>query len=290
MLGARVIAASSAPLGLTPGLAARVQLDDGRRVFVKAAGVSRGRDEVEKLRREAWVLAGLPPATPAPRLLGVYDDGRWVAVVSTSVDGRPPALPWRRDELERVLAAVTECAEATTPSPLPAPRFVVDWAADLTGWRRLAANPDVPLPAGVDAWASRHRDRLATLEASWPAAADGQTLLHGDLRADNILLTDERVWFVDWPSVSVGAAWLDLIYLLPGVAVSAGVDPENVVTSHPLTRDVDPAALTAMVAAVAGFLITVGAEPAPWYAPEVRAFQLAEGAAAVRWLRRRLGE
>jgi Ser/Thr protein kinase RdoA (MazF antagonist) len=28
---------------------------------------------------------------------------------------------------------------------------------------------------------------------------DGNTLLHGDARADNILLTDDRVVVVDWP-------------------------------------------------------------------------------------------
>jgi hypothetical protein len=290
MLGARVVASRSVRLGLTPGVASKLSLDDGRQVFVKAAGVARGREGVRKLRQEAWILAGLPPEVPAAGLLGVYDDGRWAAVVSTHVEGRPPALPWRRTELDRVLAAVTRFARATTPSPLPAPRFVKDWAADLTGWGQLAASPNVPLPAAVDPWADRHRERLAALEAGWPAAAAGQTLLHGDLRADNILLTGDGVWFVDWPSACVGAAWLDLVFLLPSVAASAGIDPEEVVAGHPLTRNVDPAALTAMVAAVAGFLITVGMEPLPWHAPEVRAFQLAEGAAAVTWLRRRLGE
>ncbi|MFG1928027.1 phosphotransferase [Cryptosporangium sp. NPDC048952] len=292
-LGTEVVEAHSAPLGLTPGLASRVRLADGRRAFLKAAGVHRGAFEVEKLRREARVLGSLRPDAPAPDLLGVYDDGRWAALACTDVDGRPPALPWTPGDLERVLAAVADCAAATTPAPLTGPRFVTDWAADLTGWRSLANSPSgaedlkAALPADLADRAAGDLDQLARLEAGWSVCADGDTLLHGDLRADNILLTDERVWFVDWPSASVGAPWLDLLFFLPGVAASAAVDVEEIVRSHPLTRDVAPETITATVAALAGFLVTVGLEPAPWYAPEVRAFQLAEAAAALRWLYRR---
>ncbi|TQS46475.1 phosphotransferase family protein [Cryptosporangium phraense] len=282
-LGARVVQARSAPLGLTPGLASRVQLDDGRRVFLKAAGAHRGAGTVEKLRREARVLAVLPESVPAPRLLGFYDDGRWVAVASTDVGGRPPSLPWKRPELDRVLAALTDI-----PSPLSEPRFVTDWAFDLTGWRTLAAGAGegirAALPADLADWAIEHLDEIANLEAGWSVAADGDSLLHGDLRADNILLTDDRVWFVDWPSASVGAPWLDVLFFLPTVT---GADLDVVVGKHPLTRDVAPATITATVAAIAGFLVTVGLEEPPWYAPEVRRFQLAEAAIATAWLRNR---
>jgi hypothetical protein len=58
----------------------------------------------------------------------------------------------------------------------------------------------------VAAWAWAHLDRLAELEARWSQAAAGATLLHGDLRADNLLLTPSRVVLVDWPHACVGAA------------------------------------------------------------------------------------
>ena len=41
---------------------------------------------------------------------------------------------------------------------------------------------------------------LAELERErWNAAVSGTTLAHGDIRADNILLTRNRTIFVDWP-------------------------------------------------------------------------------------------
>jgi hypothetical protein len=173
---------------------------------------------------------------------------------------------------------------------VPAPRFVDDWAYDLTGWRQLAAEPRLDLPAGLGPWANSQRERLAVLEAGWPAAADGQTLLHGDVRADNILVSGSRIQLVDWASTSIGAPWLDLLFFLPSVALTGGPDPEDVIATHPLTAGVDPEALTTVLAALTGFLVTVGMEPPPWYAPEVRQFQLAEATVALRWLRRRLGE
>ncbi len=60
-------------------------------------------------------------------------------------------------------------------------------------------------PARLDGWSARHLDRLARLEAEAPAAAVGDTLLHLDLRADNLLLTRDRVVVVDWPHARVGA-------------------------------------------------------------------------------------
>ena len=59
-----------------------------------------------------------------PRLLDVYDDGEWVALVYEEVGGRHPAVPWKSDEVERVAGAVDDLGAALRPSPWPdAPGF-----------------------------------------------------------------------------------------------------------------------------------------------------------------------
>jgi hypothetical protein len=40
----------------------------------------------------------------------------------------------------------------------------------------------------IDEWTARHLDRLAALEAGWAEAAGGATLLHTDLRDNNMLV------------------------------------------------------------------------------------------------------
>ena len=52
---------------------------------------------------------------------------------------------------------------------------------------------------------------------NWEAAAEGPTLVHADLRADNDLLTGDRVVVVDWPWACLAAPWFDLVAMLPSV-------------------------------------------------------------------------
>jgi aminoglycoside phosphotransferase (APT) family kinase protein len=290
-LGGRVVEAATRPAGFSPGVAARLRLDDGRRAFVKAVGPEPNPDSPGIHRAEARTMAALPRSAPAPRLLWSLDRRGWVALGFEDVNGAHPALPWRPGELRRVLDMVAGMAAALTPAPDGFPAIAERLGDSFAGWRRLAAahaagDDDL---AGLDPWAARHLDRLAGLEAGWPAAAEGPTLLHCDLRADNLLLTPTRVVAVDWPWVSVGAAWVDLLLLLPSVAMQGGPDPEPAFTAHPAAAGADPGAVTATLAAMAGFLVEASRLPPPPGLPTLRAFQAGQGAAALDWLRRRTG-
>ncbi|MCX4733155.1 phosphotransferase [Streptomyces sp. NBC_01363] len=286
ILGARVVEARSQSGGFSPGVAARVRLVDGRRAFVKAVSAETNPGSPDLHRAEARHTAALPPDAPAPRLLGSYDDGTRVALVLQDIDGRQPRIPWEPAELHRVLAAVGELGTALTPAPFDAPPAAVREAKMFTGWRTLLAEGD---PGRLDPWAARHLGRLAELESGWEGPATGDSLAHSDLRADNILLTDDRVVFVDWPHALRAAPWFDLLVMLPCVAAQGGPDPETVFTAHPLGRDADPAGVTAVLAALTGYFVSASLKPAPPGLPTLRAFQRAQGAAALRWLRGRLG-
>ena len=144
-------------------------------------------------------------------------------------------------------------------------------------------------PARLDGWSHRHLDRLAAIEAEAPAAAAGDTLLHLDLRADNMLLTPDRVVVVDWPHARVGAPWVDLLFFAPSVAMQGGPPPEHLLLHYPHARQADADAVTAVVAAIAGFFVREGLQPAPPGLPTLRAFQAAQGEAARTWLARRTG-
>ena len=120
-LASAVVEAVSQPSGFSPGAAARLRTADGRRVFAKAAGPELNARTPVLHRREAGVVAALPPEAPVARLLWSHDegDGGWVALVFEDVEGRQPAVPWRTGELDRVLAALAALSAALTPSPLP---------------------------------------------------------------------------------------------------------------------------------------------------------------------------
>lgn len=292
-LGSPVIGAVSQPTGFTPGVAARLRLADGRRLFVKAISPIPNPDAPAIYRREAAIVTALPNDVPVPRLLSHYDEGEdsWIALFFEEVVGEHPAQPWKMAELDRVLQALDQLLEMLTPSPLSPP--LVDVASDafatrLCGWQRLASEEPSQLDR-LDEWSRRHLTELIELEALAPAAVAGETLLHFDIRADNLLLSEDRVWFVDWPLACVGAAWVDLVFFAPSVAMQGGPPPEALLQRSVIGRAAEPTAITAGVVATAGFFTHRSLQPPPPGLPTVRAFQAAQGVVARQWIAQRIG-
>jgi hypothetical protein len=287
--GSSVVAAVSQPTGFSPGVAARVRLSDGRGVFVKAVGPRPNPDSPTFHRKEARIASALPATVSAPRLRWTYDQDNWVLLAFDEIEGRHPAQPWRDDELQRVIDGMVDLALTLTPSPLPVgevPMLGERLATRIRGWQSLRQAP----PDELDDWSRRHLDELAQLEALAPGAALGDTLLHFDIRADNVLIgADGRVWFFDWPHACVGAAWFDALGFAPSVTMQGGPPPEHVLARHGGTRDADPANVLACIASVAGYFTRTALEPPPPGLPTVRAFQVAQAIVAREWLARRTG-
>lgn len=92
----------------------------------------------------------LPADLPVPRLLEVYDDGNWVALLMEDIDGHPPAIPWDQQELERVAGAIADLGVALDPSPWPdAPGFADFNVGVVQAWRDLVASPPPDLDPSI---------------------------------------------------------------------------------------------------------------------------------------------
>jgi len=285
MVGARVVGTQTGVGGYSPSLASRCDLDDGRRVFVKAVSPAQNPDSPDMLRSEIDVTRRLPESIPAPQLLHSMDDGNWVVGVFEYVDGRAPRMPWNDVELQRIARAVGALAASELTDGLRALPSVSERIV-LRGWRTIDANPD---RGPLDDWSRARLDQLVALEAGWVEAARGESLVHLDIRSDNILVEPAgRVVFVDWTQTGIGAPWLDLVAMLPSIALEGGGDPETVLRRFSISAD--PDAITAVVAALAGYFVERGREPDPPGLPTVRAFQRAQGDVTLRWLRTRLGD
>ena len=265
--GSPVREAVTQPSGFSPGVAARLLLADGRRVFVKAVGPDINPDSAGIYRREIRIVSGMPDGVPVPRLFWSHDEGEdgWVALAFEDIEGEHPQQPWDLRELDRVLDALVRLGQKLTPSPLPA--GVAPSASQQfkdsgfpSGWGILKDSDDRRREK-LAPWFRANLDLLADLEAGAGEAMQGDTLLHFDTRADNILLTPERVWFLDWPHASTGAAWVDVVALAPSVTMQGGPPPEEVVAAHPAYRVADPDGVTAVVAAIAGYFTEHGLLP-----------------------------
>lgn len=288
-LGAPVVTSVSQGSGFTAGFASRLLSADGGRAFVKA--VSRADSPVIHAcyADEARIVTNLPEAVPAPRLRFCEPVGDWLVLAFDDVAGRPPARPWQMHELARVLDALSDLAAALTPPPagVRLPTLQDIERDELCVWRGLAGGgEDVADPFA--AWASWIPD-LAALESGWRAAAGGQTIVHFDMRDDNVILADDgRVFVVDWNWPSVGAPWLDLVALLIG-AYGDGLDVERVLAEHPLSREVPADAVDSWLAALAGVWVERSARPGPPSSPWLRTHQRWYAETTLMWLAQRRG-
>ena len=283
-IGGRVVRAITQPGGFSPGLAARLLTADGRRCFVKAVSVQANPDTPDLHRREAAVVAALPQEAPAPRLLWTYDEGDWIALGFEDVEGHTPVQPWRDDELRMVIEALHRMHEVLTPSPIAGESASHAFATLLKGWEELRESHY----ADLDPWPRANLDRLVELESKAPSVVSGRTLLNFDVRADNILIAGDAVFFVDWPWARVGASFVEWLGLAPSVHMQGGPKPEELMRRVPLAGVTD-VAINAVIASLTGYFLGHSLRPAPPGIPTVRAFQAAQGKIALAWLRERLG-
>ncbi len=253
-------------------------------------------------RREGQIAAALPIDAPTPRLRFVYDrraesddtaiddaeiDGaEWVALVFDEVDGTMPPTPWQAADIDLVIGALDDLADALTPCPVPDAAPARESLASIAGsWTLLAQAP----PDDLEPWEARHLDALASIGAASLDRTDGDTMVHFDVRADNLLITpDRRVVVVDWPHAFVGARWLDVAGFAINIAYYGG-DPEAALARSRVFRAAPPEHVTGFLAAVCGMFAERSRQPPPPGLPTVRAFQRAQELAMIPWLASRTG-
>jgi hypothetical protein len=279
--GSPVVEAVSQGSGFTPGFASVLTCADGSRHFVKAASTKAQRVFAGSYREEARKLSALPPSVPAPRLLWVHDADDWVVLGIEYVDARHPDRPWREGDLRSCLDMLATTAGALTPAPdgLGLDDFATEFADWPAHWDHVrATQPGFP-----------HLDEASALAARYREVTGGSTLVHTDVRDDNILLcADGRTVVCDWNWPVVGAAWLDTLLLLIGPR-GDGLDVDAVLAREPLTRDVPAEHVDIVLALVTGYFFRQADQPVPHTSPHIREHQLWQGEVTWEWLAERRG-
>ncbi len=110
-------------------------------------------------------------------------------------------------------------------------------------------------------------------------------MVHFDLYPHNILLTGDRVYFVDWPHARLGAPFLDLLTVL---SAARGLDQDAIVAAHPLTAGLDPTTIDAVLTALAGFALAGAFDEVPADLRPIADAKLRLGLDTLHWLRHRM--
>ena len=240
---------------------------DGTRAFLKVASVDPSPQWVCDERHVFACVEG--PFMPA--FLGFEDGDEPLLILEDMLpDARWPP-PWQPGDIDAVLAALREVAAAPLDGELP--RLAdEDWA----GWPEIARDPAAFLSTGVasEAWLERSLPLL--YEAAQQAPLDGNSLVHCDVRSDNLCLRGGRAVLLDWNHARIGNPAFDVAFWLPSLALEHGPAPDGFGVDE-------------FAAVVAGFFAARAGLPPPKGAPRVRAFQRAQLEVALPWACRTLG-
>ena len=229
--GRKTVDWSKPPTGLTAAQRFVVTLDDGARVFVKAAVD----DDTERwLRNDHLVLTSLRDLVPDV-LAWCECDGRPVLVIESLHDAHWPAdhfreergereaVLWKPGQLDRLFEALDRLATAPAPSSLPGLE-----ASFEPQWPRIAGEPASILELGLaeESWLMSVMLDLQSSEAELELCGD--TLVHNDVRSDNVCFRGDRVVLVDWSDARRGVPGFDLANLAQTLPLEGGPDPFHV--------------------------------------------------------------
>jgi len=248
----------------------RVELADGRSAFAK---VALDDDAARSLRDERRVYDAVRAPFMA-KVLGWHDDGVMLLLLEDLGGARWPP-PWSDGDVVAVLATLREVAGTRAPDGLPTlegqrPRW--------NGWIDVAENPEPLLSTGLCSRAWLERALPVLLEAGNTCDLGGDSLVHLDVRSDNLCFDGDRVVFVDWNLACAGNPVLDVAFWLPSLRLECGPEPWELL---PETGG--------LVALVAGYFASRAGLPTPPTAPRVRPFQRAQAEVALPWAARELG-
>lgn len=256
--------------GYSPAQRWLVELADGTRAFAKVGTVER---VVAWLRVEHRAYREL--AAPfMPRILG-WSDGPVPALLLEDLSGARWPPPWDPELVDRVVRTL----DGLAATPAPAWARPIEEVNDFwSGWSRVAADPKPFLGLGLAsrAWLEAALPTLVAHER--PDALAGTSLLHMDVRSDNLCLSDDRLLLVDWNWIARGNPLFDVAAWLPSLAAEGG----------PLPEEVAPEA-GVFATAVAGYFCAQAPLPPIPDVPGVRNVQLAQALIALPWAARWLG-
>jgi hypothetical protein len=211
--------------GLSAAFRYSVELDDGSRVFVKAAT---DEETTDWLRREHFVLSTVRLGFMPYIVDWIDKPGAHPILISQDLShaywpASHKGVSWREGDFELLRGALKELSAVPAPAGLPELH-----GRSASGWSWIAANPEVFLGLGLcsERWLGKSIGAL--VEAEMGLDMTGSCLVHGDVRSDNICLLDSKVVFVDWSHASRGYGRHDLATLLPTFHLEGGPAPYEV--------------------------------------------------------------
>lgn len=257
---------SSRPINSGYTLAERwvMQLDNGISVFVKVATDT---DTSIWLRDEAKVYNRVR-ADFLPNIIG-WEDGEFPIMALEDLSAGEWTSNWTPEHIKRVVGVIEKLAATKAPTDLPS---LADFAPKLTGWQEVETDPTPFLGLGLVSAEWLQASLPALVQAEKNMKLEGDSLVHLDIRSDNICFYGDRTLLVDWNWAHRGNSKFDLIFWLPSLCKEGGPPPWEFTLDEP-----------EFIAAVAGYFAARAPRPPHAHTKAIRQLQLDQLKVALPW-------
>ncbi len=253
--------------GYTDACRRIVRFRDGDTAFAKCAT---DRLTSEWLNSEISVYRQLSGDFMAAVL--AWDQEEPPLLVLEDLSGNPWPPPWTASRVDMVLDSLSIIHESQASVPEYHEIFTH------RGWHEVAAHPEAFLSIRVasESWLTACLPTL--LEAHDRVETEGKSLVHLDVRSDNICFRADRAVLIDWNNACSGNPDLDVAFWLPGLRHEGGPPPQDILA--------DAGHLASYVT---GYFASRAGLPDLPHTPLVRRLQKAHLNAGLHWTVQELG-
>lgn len=256
IIGSKPISWNSINKGYTQAERYVMRFENGTSAFVK---VSTEPLTIKWLRDEYKIYSSIK-AEFIPQMLG-WEDGEYPILIleDLSTGHWPP--PWNSDQVQKVLDVIKRVADLRVDIELPS---LKRFEAELQGWKKIKEDPSAFLGLGLvtPQWLDGALPKL--IEAESKANLNGDSILHTDIRSDNICFLNDKIYLVDWNWTVRGNVMFDILAWLPSLHAEGGPTPWSFGFNEP-----------ELISALAGFHAFSAYQPPNFKGAEaIRALQL----------------
>jgi hypothetical protein len=243
-LGQAIAAGEVAWGGYGPGATFKLTLADGTRRFVKSPHPGQTADGNAMVSSEIASFERFPClAGTAPAYFGHQPAGDWHWLILELVADATQPPPWTTAQIEALFAAAAAFYDkARAARHLPgieaegAAKFDLALPVDAAGWIAIQDDPRARgnfTAAFIDnraaeTWLDAALPRLVPLQRARREIGGPSSLIHFDLRSDNVLFRrDGSAVILDWSETSWGPVVLDLCGFAPSCIGEGGADGDE---------------------------------------------------------------
>ncbi len=256
LVGSKPVAWKAINKGYTQAERYVMQFENGTSTFVKLATE---KDTVKWLRDEHKAYSVIKADFMPKMIAWEYGEYPILVLEDLSKGHWPP--PWTSGQIQKVFDTLKKLAEIKIEGDFDS---LSNFKKELTGWQKISQDPKGFLGLGLVSPEWLEKTLPTLIKAESEIKLEGDSLVHTDIRSDNICFVGDKTIFIDWNWTVKGNPMFDVVAWLPSLYAEGGPTPWSFNINEP-----------ELIVALAGFHAFSACQPANFKGAEaIRALQL----------------